>query len=383
MQPNTHFESLVMEGKARIGSSPDSGMVFYNPKMSLNRDFAVLFALSYFPSLSKLRVCDPTTASGIRAVRYALESTNVAQVVASDKDPRAVALAMKTVLLNKLETKVSVTTSDANLLLLGHANDRFDLVDLDPFGSPSPFFESALRATTDGGILAATATDMGPLSGARPSACMRKYGVRPIRTEFEKELAIRILAGCLVCAAGRLELSVDLKFSHASDHYARLYAFVTKGRKAANLSASKLGFIQYCPSCLSRKSAFSLDSLLTDCEFCNSKTKIGGPIWLGSLWDSVTVESMIDHTPLLSSSRLSELQKTLGCINEEMSCSPFYYTTDSMARASKTKPISISRIIDALRQDCFRATPTHFNPCGFRTNASAAQVASLFRGISP
>jgi tRNA (guanine26-N2/guanine27-N2)-dimethyltransferase len=368
---------VVTEGKARVIFSPQSTRVFYSPKMSLNRDFAMLFATSYFSNSRELRVCDPTTASGIRAARYVLETPNVAKVVAGDRDPEAVELASKTISLNKLESEVSVVASDANLLLLSHMNERFDIVDLDPFGSPAPFFESSLRATTDGGILATTATDMGPLSGARAAACVRKYGVRSVRTEFEKEMAVRTLAGCLVNIAGRLELGVSVQFTHATDHYARLYAVVAKGRKAAIQSSSKLGFIQYCPSCLARQAIYSLDAVTTKCEHCNSKTKIGGPIWLGPLWDSLTVESMIQHTPSVCSSRLSELQKNLACIKEETDSPPFYYTTDSVSRTAKAKPVSIHRVLDILKQHGFIATRTHFSPTGFHTDAPANEITHL------
>ena len=377
LQSHSHIETLVTEGKARVRFPPQSAGVFYNPKMSLNRDLAVLFAISHFSNSRELRVCDPTTASGIRAARYALEAPNVAKVVAADRDSAAVELASQTVSLNKLEDKVSVIASDANLLLLSHMNERFDIVDLDPFGSPAPFFESSLRATNDDGILAATATDMGPLSGARATACVRKYGIRPVRTEFEKEMAVRILAGCLANIAGRLELGVSMKFVHATDHYARLYALVTKGRKAANNSTSKLGFLQYCPSCLARQGIYSLDSVTTKCEYCNSKTKVGGPIWLGPLWDILTVESMIQHTPTIRSSRLSELQKNLGYIKEETDSPPFYYTTGVVAKIAKAKPVSLGRVLDLLKQEGFVATRTHFSPTGFHTNAPANEITYL------
>ena len=376
------LESIVSEGKARVSFSLQSASVFYNPRMSLNRDLAVLFAASYFSSVRELRVCDPTTASGIRAARYALEVPNVSRVIAGDREADAVQLASKTVSFNRLGDKVSVVASDANLLLLSQIDERFDIIDLDPFGSPAPFFESALRATTDGGILAATATDMGPLSGARPAACTRKYGVRPVRTEFEKEMAVRILAGCLVNIAGRLELGITMKFTHATDHYARLYALVTKSRAAANECSSRLGFLEYCPNCLTRRVMYSLDSITTKCERCNSKIKVGGPIWLGSLWDNTTIESMIQHTPTLHSSRLSEIQKTLAYIQDEAEAQPFYYTTDAVAKATKTNPVSIPRTLDVLKRNGFLASRTHFNPSGFRTNASALEVGSLLCGVS-
>jgi len=186
MKPSlqAHFPgtlSELTEGSARLSlaSKTDSG-VFFNPRMSLGRDLAVLFAGSFFPKGKQVRVCDAMTGSGVRAVRYVLESPNVASVVAADRDPEAVKVAQRTIQLNGLDGKVAVTESDSNSLLFEHLQDRFDLIDLDPFGSPAPFFESALRATEDGGIIAATATDMGPLAGARPAACFRKYGARVV-----------------------------------------------------------------------------------------------------------------------------------------------------------------------------------------------------------
>ena len=64
--------------------------VFYNQRMDLNRDLAILFASSHFPTWMRIRVCDPMTGSGVRAARYVLESSNVASVLAADKDPDTV-----------------------------------------------------------------------------------------------------------------------------------------------------------------------------------------------------------------------------------------------------------------------------------------------------
>ncbi|MGA8905185.1 MAG: methyltransferase domain-containing protein, partial [Candidatus Bathyarchaeia archaeon] len=321
------------EGRARLPLIPRG--VFYNPRMNLGRDFAVLFSASFFPEGKRLCVCDAMTGSGVRAVRYMLEAPNVARVVAADKSPEAVEAAKRTIRLNSLEKAVAVVESDANLLLLEHMQERFDLVDLDPFGSPAPYLESALRAIADGGILAATATDMGPLTGARPAACFRKYGARTIRTEFEKEMAVRIIAGCLGAIAGRLELGVEVVFAHASDHYARIYAALRKGKAFANQSAKQLGFLEYCPKCLMRNSADSLGSIEMVCKCCGTQVEIGGPIWLGRLWDGGVVQRMVQRTPTLSSMRLSEIQMILSRIIEEADNSAFYYRTDAFARSLK------------------------------------------------
>jgi tRNA (guanine26-N2/guanine27-N2)-dimethyltransferase len=375
----------LVEGRAKLSLPAQIGRrqrVFYNPRMSLNRDIAILFAVSHFPSSRQLRVCDPMTASGVRAVRYVFETPNVLSVLAADNDPQTVEAARGIIRHNGLAERIMIVESDANLLLSSHTHDRFDLVDLDPFGSPAPFFENALRATLDGGVIAATATDMGPLTGARTSACVRKYGVRPIRCEFEKEMAVRILAACMCVIAGRLELGIEIVFSHASDHYARIYAKVTKGTKPSNLSTRSLGFVEYCPECLRRDSHSSLESIATSCEDCGNKTRIGGPVWLGPLWDGDTTHVMIEHTPMLQSTRLSEIQNILTCAAQEKSASAFHYRTDAFSKRLGLKPPGLGEVLNALRDAGFEATATHFSPCGFRTSASCQEIASLFQALA-
>jgi tRNA (guanine26-N2/guanine27-N2)-dimethyltransferase len=374
-----------VEGRARLLLPPHVGGksgVFFNPRMGMNRDIAMLFALSHFFPSRQLRVCDPMTASGVRAVRYVLETSNVLHVLAADSESSPVETARRTVDLNGLAGKISVVQSEANLLLLNHVTERFDLVDLDPFGSPAPYFENTLRATVDGGVIAATATDMGPLTGARAPACIRRYGVRPVRSEFEKEMAIRILAGCLVMIGGRLELGVEIAFSHASDHYARIYAKVSKGRRSANLSAKSLGFLEYCPECLRRNTQSKLESVRTFCVDCGGSVRVGGPIWLGSIWDPQTVQGMIEHTPGLQSSRLSEIQNILTCICEEQSSSPFHYRTDAFSRRLVCRPPALKQVLATLQEAGFEATRTHFSPNGFRTNAPCRDIASLFQDLT-
>lgn len=373
------------EGNVRLilpGAASLRARVFYNPKMSLNRDLAVLFARSHFRSLKPLRVCDPMTASGVRAARYVLECPNVGSVIAADNQPEAVEFAINSIRLNGLDERVSVIESDANLLLLNYMKNRFDLVDLDPFGSPAPFFESALRATLDGGLLAATATDMAPLTGARTRACIRKYGVSPIRTEFEKEMAVRILTANLAICAGKLELGINIVFSHASDHYARIYASVTRSKAASNHTARSIGFLEYCPKCLKRTGRKSIDLIQRECENCRARTKVAGPIWLGELWNEQTVLNMIERTPMLSSSRLSEIQAILRSIWDEQRAPAFHYRVDSLSKVLGVKPPALKKILSALRDSGFEASRTHFHPNGFRTNANERTLASIVKALS-
>ena len=373
----------IKEGKARLRLTNSAGTqdVFYNPKMSLNRDIAVLFAGSHFPVWRRLRVCDPMTASAIRAVRYVTECSNVVGVTAADADAASVQSAMRTVELNGVGQKVSVVQEEANALLTSHNADRFDLVELDPYGSPAPFFESALRATIDGGVLASSATDMAPLTGARPAACFRKYGVRPIRAEFEKEIAIRVLAGNLAITAGKLELGVRIAFSHASDHYARIYAEVRKGKKEANESMKSLGFLSYCSACLRRMHHSSLEEIETVCKDCSGKLRIGGPYWFGPLWNISTVDGMIEGCSTLESSRLGEVQNLLSRVREEVDAPPSHYRIEILSHMLRIRPPKIQEVLARLRERGHSAVRTHFHANGFRTDAPNCEIISVMRSF--
>jgi tRNA (guanine26-N2/guanine27-N2)-dimethyltransferase len=51
------------------------------------------------------------------------------------------------------------------LLLLLLLLQAYDAIDLDPYGTPAHFLDSALQAVAEGGLLAVTATDMAVLCG--------------------------------------------------------------------------------------------------------------------------------------------------------------------------------------------------------------------------
>jgi len=372
----SHYPGESIEGSARL-SLDNSSTVFYNPRMGLNRDIGVLFVKSYFSG--GIHVCDPMTASGVRAIRYASECPNVASVTAADVDPASVECANRMVRRNNLAARISIIQANAIALFQDHIEDRFDFVDLDPFGSPSTFFESALRCTTEDGVLAATATDMAPLTGTRPAACFRKYGIVVSRTEFEKEIALRVLAANLSLSSARLQLGVSVVFSHASDHYARIYVRVNKGRPVANSSVRNLGFLEYCPRCLRRATRELFKEYESDCGNCGSKVKVIGPLWLGKLWDSRLVTLMCENAATLSSSRLSDLQTLLDRITQELDAPPFYHRVDKTAQVLRTNPPRVREIVSILRSSGYAATLTHFHPNAFRTDASDSFIRSTFR----
>ena len=234
---------IVKEGKVQVlvpkleaygvtpsDYAPSRAPVFYNPVMEFNRDLTVLAFKAYQHMVNKeISICEPFTSQGIRGVRFATEIAGVSSVLVGDINQRAFELAKHNVRLNGLEKLVNVLHKDANCVLSCHASPskRFDIVDIDPFGTPAPFLSSAIRALRNHGLLAATATDLAPLCGVHAKACFRKYGGKPLRTEYCHEIAIRLLAGCTAVLAAKHDVGIRSGFQ---SQQRTLHSFVCSNR---------------------------------------------------------------------------------------------------------------------------------------------------------
>ena len=92
-------------------------------------------------------------ASGLRAIRYALEIPQIESVVANDISMKAYQCIHRHVQQNGVQDKVFPSQRDASLLMYEHRpfTKRFDVVDIDPYGSPSQFLDSTVQCIEDGG----------------------------------------------------------------------------------------------------------------------------------------------------------------------------------------------------------------------------------------
>jgi len=357
---------------------PSKAPVFYNPLMELNRDIAVLALQAYQKIQGKrLLVCEPLTGCGIRGLRFAVEVRGVQKVVLSDINLEAAKLAQFNVEFNKLTKRVVVLNEDANLLLSRYAapRRRFHFIDVDPFGSPVPYLDAALRALSGGGLLALTATDVAPLCGVHPNACIRKYGGRPLRTEYCHELAVRLLMGCLVMTAAKHEIGVEVMFSHSTDHYIRVYVTAHYGARRADQSIQKMGYVLHCFSCFHREiSEGFVPHLRGECPECGSVLKVAGPLWIGELSDHGFCSLMEKETTRRQLKNRGRISKLLFLIKNESEASPTYYVVDKVCDKLGLPVPSTMRVARRLGERGFETTLTHFNSRGIRTDATANVV---------
>jgi tRNA (guanine26-N2/guanine27-N2)-dimethyltransferase len=367
--------------------APSKAPVFYNPVMELNRDFAVLALQAYQKMVGRdVVVCEPLAACGLRGIRFAVEVRGVGKVVLGDINERAYRLACRNVQMNGLADQVSVNHDEANFLLSSYSRPRrrFDFIDVDPFGSPVPFLDSAVRALRNGGLLALTATDMAPLCGVHSAACVRKYGGRPLRTEYCHELAVRLLAGCLARVAARFDVGVDVVFSHRAEHYVRVYAVIKYGAKKADSSLNKLGFVLHCFKCFHRETVKGLFAVERDrtCVECGSRMSFAGPMWLGRLFDAEFCSVMEAEAARKKFRFGSRIRRVLGVVRAEVDAPVSYFVVDRLCDSLGLPVPAVGDVVEALRKGGFEACFTHFNSRGVRTDASASKVKETVRSLA-
>jgi len=389
----------VKEGKVRVvvpkleafkkqpaDYAPSKAPVFYNPVMELNRDISVLAFQAYQRMMNRdISVCEPLTSSGIRGARFAAEIYGVKKIVISDINERSVKLAKHNVRLNGLEERVTVQRKDANCLLSCHGapRRRFDVVDIDPFGSPVPYLDSAVRALRNKGLLAVTATDLAPLCGVHAKACVRKYGGKPLRTEYCHELAVRLLIGCVAAVAAKHDIGVHVFFSHSSDHYIRVYAQIGYGAKKADASIKSLGYVLHCFNCFHRETAKTLSARFFEkCPECGSKMDWAGPLWLGKIFDPQFCESLAQENRRTAFRNSAKIAKLLSLATNEAEAPATYYVIDKISNKLSSPVPSVAAMLKILHANGFKAVPTHFNSRGVRTEAPALVMQKLLQKIA-
>lgn len=109
-------------------------------------------------------------------------------------------------------------------------SDQFDVIDLDPYGCPSIFLDSAVQAVKDGGLLLVTATDMAVLAGNSPETCYVKYGAISLKIKCCHEMAVRILLQSIESHANRYGRYIVPLLSISADFYIRVFVRVYYGQ---------------------------------------------------------------------------------------------------------------------------------------------------------
>ena len=361
---------------------PPKNPAFFNPNAKWNRDISILAYKIQASSKNNRTFADSICGVGARGLRTAVEVPKIDTIYLNDLNPIAIDLAKESAKLNQVQDKCIFDTNDVCKFLNFQERDfrKFDIVDLDPFGSPSPYVDCVLRSVSNRGLISITATDTAVLCGVYPNVCYRKYYGFPLRTEYSNEIGIRILVSFIALNASRFDLSIIPYFCHTNLHYMRVYLKVIFGNSLANSVSSKIGFLKHCHNCNHRKIENLRDQDLV-CEICDTKCKLAGPLWIDSLFDFEFARAMLtvlknDQYFLSTKNEYNKLLRMMQICNSELAY-PFYFETDSIASKAKKSSISLDKVISSLTGNGFNASKTIMNDKGFKTNATPKEIIDL------
>ncbi|HOB17713.1 MAG TPA: tRNA (guanine(10)-N(2))-dimethyltransferase [Candidatus Methanoculleus thermohydrogenotrophicum] len=365
----------VTEGKTRffvpkqdphLQFPPGNSPVFYNPRMELSRDTTVLLLLTLRPE----SYLDAMGASGVRGLRVAREVG--IPVTINDRNPMAVDLIRRNVGTADLRTEV--TREDANVLM---SSRRFDAVDLDPFGTPAPFVDSAARSA--GRYLFVTATDTAPLCGAHLKAGMRRYFSCPRNTEYHAEVGLRTLLGFVVREVIKYDRGVEPLFCYAHEHFHRLHLRLRDGAAAADRTLARIGYVMQCPHCLYRSEQVGMLPEPEECTLCGANLVPVGPLWTGRINDDRTLFEMQEALPDVTAGTGPRITRLLETCRQELDTSS-HYDYHVIAKTQRVSPGSIGTVIERLSALGYRASRAHYSGTALKTDAPLPVLEDVISG---
>ncbi|WP_411876275.1 N2,N2-dimethylguanosine tRNA methyltransferase [Vulcanococcus limneticus] len=307
---------LHAEGSVQL----DTGSGFFRPDSRPGRDLGVLLvrhlarernaARAELPEAG-LRVLDAMAGCGIRALRYGQEAGATA-VWANDADrDRLPLLEANLAPLEASGVALRRTALTAQKLLADCLlrEERFDLLDLDAFGCPTPLVPLALEALAFGGVLYLASTDGRSPTGHDRRAAVRSLGAAARAHPASWELALRLQIGVVARAAWALGRGVRPLFSFSEGRTFR--TAVQLLRRPESGEECRLGLIAHChgcgeqlvqplltlrqwPACACEAGAGLAAAPGSGPGAATPPLAISGPLWLGPLQHPASLAAMAE-----------------------------------------------------------------------------------------
>lgn len=332
---------IIKEGEAKIKVPKEKRIskdlpVFYNPVMEFNRTVSVKILKSV--KNKNMSIGMPLGGTGVRACRFLKElpKEKIRELWINDHDKEAVKVIRQNLRLNK--SKADVFNDDANIFML--KSRGFDYIDVDPFGSPNMFLDSAVKRLGREGILAVTATDTGCLAGSFINACIRKYWARPLRDSNMHETGLRILIRKVQLIGAEHDKALVPIFSYFKDHYFRVFFRCEKGKK-------------------------KVDSLMEK----HDMHREAGPLWTGRLWDKKTAKEISDG----EGSFLETIAK-----ESKIDILGFYHIP-SFCKKNRLEVMKQDKIISGIRKKGYNVEATHFAPNSLRSDIPEEKIVKIMK----
>ncbi|KAF2487956.1 S-adenosyl-L-methionine-dependent methyltransferase [Neohortaea acidophila] len=397
----------------------------------------------------RFRILDALSATGLRALRYASEVPYVTAVVANDRDANAVKNIDLNVQHNRLTDLITTTTGDALRHMYGvafppththgpqHISGKYDVIDLDPYGTAAPFIDAALQALEDGGMLCVTCTDSGVFASCGYSEkTFSLYGGMPIKGSHSHEGGLRLIIHSVATSAAKYGIAIEPLLSLSIDYYVRIFIRIRKSAQEVKFLAGKTMLVYGCDhGCGAWSTQFigrhtqqpgngkqtnwkysiaQAPSANQLCEHCGSKTHLAGPMWGGPLHNAAFIEKILHSLDSVDGELYQTKARVEGMLDtalDELSVSsppieaqphtastrredsllipptppetrdlhPFFFIPSALVKVIKAQAPAENLLKGALRHAGYRATRSHCKPGSVKTDAPWTVIWEVLR----
>ena len=282
------------------GPAAKSGTGFINPAMAPARTRSILLlqdALEHgwVNGDRPIRALDALSATGIRVRRWKNEIRSDLQsrlhITANDLDADALKWAIESIRSDAPvgssfvpdDEQEQPNSVEKNGIRFQHCDARlamiqgsFQWIDIDPFGSPITFIDSALQALGRVGVLEVTATDTAALTGSSATSGRRRYGHKGIVDLYAHDDAVRVLLGSIATRAAQLDRAVEPILALFDGHHVRVSVLVRKSKQGADKTSKNIGW---------RVRTEGMPYKFVNHPDSNELEKSSGPMWIGPIWN--------------------------------------------------------------------------------------------------
>lgn len=394
------------------------------------------------PYQPRFRILDALSATGLRALRYAQEIPFATSIVGNDMDPKAVESMGMNIKHNRLESKITANIGNAIGHMYhvafpppeshgpDHVSAKYDVIDLDPYGTAAPFIDAALHAINDGGMLCVTCTDSGVFASCGyPEKTFSLYGGMPTKGAHSHEGGLRLVLHSIASAAAKQGMAIEPLLSLSIDFYLRVFVRVRKSPAEVKFLAGKTMLAYNCDygcgawttqflgrntkqagkgdNTFWKYSIAQAPSANSHCDHCGSKSHVAGPMWGGPIHNAAFIERILkdvesadkevygttDRIEGMLDTALNEIYVTnyvpeKGPTHEDMipktlpeqiDESPFFVIPSALSKVIHAIAPSEAAFKGALRHAGYRATRSHCKPGSIKTEAPWTAIWEIMR----
>lgn len=326
------------------------------------------------PRLHSFTILDALSATGLRAVRYAKEIPLATSITANDLLPEATRSIALNARHNKQEGKIKAITGNAIAHMYsciggpmdkhGYVMPKYNVIDLDPYGTAAPFLDAAVQSVADNGLLCVTCTDAGVwASNGYPEKAYSLYGGTPIKGQHSHEGGLRLILHSIASSAARYGYAIEPLLSLSIDYYARVFVRVYKSPADVKFLAGRTMMVYNCDTgcgawttqMLARnklapnkkgsgffyKHVFSPGPTAGEfCPHCGTKTHLAGPMYGGPLHSEDFIKRILDYLPHLSKDTYGTKDRIEGMLSTalEETLPPRDVAAETLALLDPKKP---------------------------------------------